>query len=129
MDEVSKIAHSVKTRLEVLQQGNQAALEHKVSSTLHNMASDCTVHVRQVRPWTLVEEQWVMLSQLLRGVIIQFTADKALLLYCNSALCWSAGVHLYCCAKCCYIAFCCTTGPELYSCVSSQSNQYVYLGS
>ena len=31
MDEVSKTAHDVKARLELLQQGNQAALEHKAS--------------------------------------------------------------------------------------------------
>lgn len=34
MDDVSKIAHNVKARLELLQQGNQAALEHKASPTL-----------------------------------------------------------------------------------------------
>ena len=46
MDEVSKTAHSVKTRLELLQQGNQAALEHKARSTLlHNMELTCAIHL------------------------------------------------------------------------------------
>lgn len=34
MDEISKIAHSVKARLEHLQRDNQAALERKASSAL-----------------------------------------------------------------------------------------------
>ena len=45
MDEVSKTAHSVKSRLELLQQDNQAALERKASSALlHNKDFTCAVH-------------------------------------------------------------------------------------
>lgn len=44
MDEVSKTAHSVKSRLELLHQGNQAALERKASSTLlHTTDIKCAV--------------------------------------------------------------------------------------
>ena len=47
MDEISKIAHSVKARLEHLQRDNQAALQRKASSafprkTAQNAA--CTIH-------------------------------------------------------------------------------------
>ena len=48
MDEVSKTAHSVKTRLELLQQGNQAALDRKAGSTpSHHMKLNvlCTCQV------------------------------------------------------------------------------------
>ena len=44
MDEVSGTAHNVKSRLELLQQGNQAALERKASSTpLHNLQFKCAI--------------------------------------------------------------------------------------
>ncbi|KAL3143905.1 hypothetical protein ABBQ32_003720 [Trebouxia sp. C0010 RCD-2024] len=50
MDDVSKIAHNVKARLELLQQGNQAALEHKKSRG----ASSTELHYSYERTRTTV---------------------------------------------------------------------------
>ena len=44
MDDVSKIAHNVKTRLEHLQQGNQAALERKASSSAVVLRCEMQTH-------------------------------------------------------------------------------------